>query len=152
MCFFCFLNKIIQNTPKTNVWLKADLIIVTDVILLTHLNQVWSQKLHGTPHSCKISHFTNVFTLFRVGNAWKLKENDNCYMNESFCGAFGAKLGPYGSKNYAGDDYEVRFKPNMCFRGVLKDCYFYLFFCCCLQNHNPSKRNKKHMFGSKRTS
>ena len=41
-----------------------------------------------------------------------------------FRGAFGSKLGPYGSKNYAGDDYEVRFKPNMCFRGVLKDFDF----------------------------
>ena len=41
-------------------------------------------------------------------------------MNEVFRGAFGSKLGSDESKNYAGDDYEVRFKPNMCFRGVLK--------------------------------
>ena len=30
-------------------------------------------------------------------------------MNEVFRGAFGSKIGPYGSKKYAGCDYEVRF-------------------------------------------
>ena len=45
-------------------------------------------------------------------------------MNEVFRGAFGSKLGSDESKNYAGDDYEVRFKPNMCFRCVLKDYFF----------------------------
>ena len=44
-------------------------------------------------------------------------------MNEVFRGAFGSKLGSDESKNYAGDDYEVRFKPNMCLRGVLEDLF-----------------------------
>ena len=42
-----------------------------------------------------------------------------------FGGAFGFKLGSDESKNYAGDDYEVRFKPNICFRCVLNDFLFY---------------------------
>ena len=41
-------------------------------------------------------------------------------MNEVFRGAFGSKLGSDESKNYAGDDYEVRFKPNICSRNALK--------------------------------
>ena len=45
-------------------------------------------------------------------------------MNEAFRGAFEAKLGPYGLKNYASDDYEVGFKPNMCFRSVLRHPIF----------------------------
>ena len=40
-------------------------------------------------------------------------------MNEAFHGAFRLKLGPYGSRKYAGDDYEVSFNPNICFWGVL---------------------------------
>ena len=43
----------------------------------------------------------------------KALENFKLELNESFCGAFGAKIGPYGSTNYADDDYEVGFKPNM---------------------------------------
>ena len=46
-------------------------------------------------------------------------------MNEVFCGAFASKLGYMSQQNYAGDDYEVRFKPNMCFRRVLKDFVFH---------------------------
>ena len=61
-------------------------------------------------------------------------------MNEVFRGAFGSKLGSDESKNYAGDEYEVRFKPNMCFRGVLNDFFFSSgFFCIFLatyQNRN----------------
>ena len=53
----------------------------------------------------------------------KLKENDRFCMNEVFRGAFGSKLGSDESKNYAGDDYEVRFKPNMCFRDALEDFF-----------------------------
>ena len=34
-------------------------------IFLTNLNQFSSQKLHGTPHSCKIRHFLRVFAYFR---------------------------------------------------------------------------------------
>ena len=45
-------------------------------------------------------------------------------MNEVFRGAFGSKLGSDESKNYAGDDSEVRFKPKPCFRCVLKDFDF----------------------------
>ena len=36
-------------------------------IFLTNLDQFSSQKLHGTPHSCKICHFPRVFTYFRPG-------------------------------------------------------------------------------------
>ena len=36
-------------------------------------------------------------------------------MNEVFRGGLGAKLGSDESKKYAGDDYEVRFKPNIGF-------------------------------------
>ena len=36
-------------------------------------------------------------------------------MNEVFRGAFGPKLGSDESKNYAGDDYEIRFKPIITF-------------------------------------
>ena len=39
----------------------------------------------------------------------KPSENNRFFMNEALCDAFEAKLGPYGSKNYAGDDYEVGF-------------------------------------------
>ena len=53
-----------------------------------------------------------------------LEENNRFFMNEAFRGAFESKLDSYMSKNYAGDDYEVRFKPNMCFRGVLNDFFF----------------------------
>ena len=51
----------------------------------------------------------------------KLEENDRFFMNGALRGAFGLKLGPNRSKNYAGFDYEVRFEPNSCFWAVLKD-------------------------------
>ena len=50
----------------------------------------------------------------------KLQENHSFFMKHAFRGAFGSKLGPYGSKNYAGDDGEFGFKPNMCFWAVLR--------------------------------
>ena len=54
----------------------------------------------------------------------KLEENVRLELNGSFCGAFGPNLDSYGVKKYASDDYEVRFKPNTCFRGVLKGFCF----------------------------
>ena len=52
-------------------------------------------------------------------------------MNEVFRGALEAPSTPIDAEKSAGDDYEVRFKPNMCFEGVLKDFDFskkYVFF------------------------
>ena len=45
-------------------------------------------------------------------------------MNDAFHGAFESKLVSYMSNNYAGDDYGVRWKPNMCFWGFGASDFF----------------------------
>ena len=49
-------------------------------------------------------------------------------MNEVFRGALEAPSTPIDAEKSAGDDYEVRFKPNLCFEGVLKDLDFLIIF------------------------
>ena len=55
----------------------------------------------------------------------KLQKNDIFFMNESFRGAFGSKIGSNWSKKYAGCNYNIHIQPNPCFWGVLKDFDFH---------------------------
>ena len=46
-------------------------------------------------------------------------------MNESFRGAFGAPITPIDAERSAGYDYDIRFKPNLCFESDLTDFDFH---------------------------
>ena len=56
-----------SKQPQNRVLAKNGPHNRTQRIFLTHLNRFPAQKLHGTPHSCKICHFPRVFTYFRPG-------------------------------------------------------------------------------------